>query len=352
MGELLPFLGLQKVYRPATTSSITWGGPPPRSASSGCAEEHGKEALSLPNRGRPASISACARVRGKTVDKAADKVSFPGGRHRPRARLEGDWAPGLLLFRLEDPDGNSPRSELHPRQGPAFRPTRPISPSNDPNWGPEPLSEGLHRRRPTAGSSSIKFALYDLVRAKAPALCSRADRGRSAWHRISARPMTRERFVAERKWGKAALDHQAATAGDPEARTGAACRGRPGAGLSAIAWCHGGMTYAAAPVRVRWPMSMAALTAPLCRLAPLHQPHNLRRDRLHRPNGRRHLPQVACSITAFHRTQPASRRKSSPCRARSRPSGVAPAMAFHGLSYDFNRVAPRRDGAGTCFGRA
>ena len=68
-------------------------------------------------------------------------------------------------------------------------------------------------------------------------------------------------------------------------------------------------------------------------LAPLHQPYNLAAIEavFERLPG---VPQVACFDTSFHRGQPAGRRRSFRCRARSATSGVQ-RYGFHGLSYEY-----------------
>src|SRR4051794_35190877 len=92
---------------------------------------------------------------------------------------------------------------------------------------------------------------------------------------------------------------------------------------------HGGPRHAK-PARVT-PALMQQLTA-LEPLAPLHQPHNLAPIRAaleHAPG----LPQVACFDTAFHHTVPAV------VQAYAIPSALAKKgirrYGFHGLSYEY-----------------
>ena len=66
-------------------------------------------------------------------------------------------------------------------------------------------------------------------------------------------------------------------------------------------------------------------------LAPLHQPHNLRRHSRGCPQPR--LPQVACFDTSFHRGQPDVAARSRLPR-RSTDEGVH-RYGFHGLSYEY-----------------
>jgi len=92
---------------------------------------------------------------------------------------------------------------------------------------------------------------------------------------------------------------------------------------------HGGQAFAA-PVRIDAAV-LAALDA-LVPLAPLHQPHNLavvRAVAASMPD----VPQVACFDTAFHRTQPAV------AQACALPPHITAAgvrrYGFHGLSYEY-----------------
>jgi acetate kinase len=176
-----------------------------------------------------------------------------------------------------------------------------------------------------AGSSSIKFALYDaaseglaLFRGQieeiglAPHLRATDDKGT---------------VVAERNWGKAALDHQAATAAILKLGQ-ELLHGRPVQAFGHRV-VHGGTTFVA-PVRVD--ADVMARLAALVPLAPLHQPHNLAPiEYIARTVP--HLPQVACFDTAFHCTQPALAQQFALPRDIT-ASGVR-RYGFHGLSYDF-----------------
>ena len=176
-----------------------------------------------------------------------------------------------------------------------------------------------------AGSSSIKFALYDAA-SEGPALFrGRIEEIGLAPH-LSATD-DKGTVVAERKWGQAALDHQAATA--EILKLGQELlRGRPVQAFGHRV-VHGGTSFAA-PVRIDADV-MAGLTA-LVPLAPLHQPHNLAPiDYIARVAP--HLPQVACFDTAFRRTQPALAQHFALPREIT-ASGVR-RYGFHGLSYDF-----------------
>ncbi len=176
-----------------------------------------------------------------------------------------------------------------------------------------------------AGSSSIKFALYDAASEGAALFRGQIEEIGVAPH-LSATD-DKGTVVAERNWGKTALDHQAATA--EILKLGQELlRGRPVQAFGHRV-VHGGTTFAA-PVRVDADV-MAGLAA-LVPLAPLHQPHNLAPIE-YIVRTAPHLPQVACFDTAFHRTQPALAQEFALPREIT-ASGVR-RYGFHGLSYDF-----------------
>ncbi len=176
-----------------------------------------------------------------------------------------------------------------------------------------------------AGSSSIKFAIYDAH-----------DDGTELFHGqvegIGTTPHLQAfnadgRVLAEKHWRNGALDHHDATGEIMSA-------GRELlAGRHVLAFghrvVHGGLAYAA-PTRI----DAAALAEleKLVPLAPLHQPHNLA------PiaailKAAPHLPQIACFDTAFHRTQPALAQEFALPRELT-AEGVR-RYGFHGLSYDY-----------------
>jgi acetate kinase len=176
-----------------------------------------------------------------------------------------------------------------------------------------------------AGSSSIKFALYDAATEGVALFRGQIEEIGLAQH-LSA---TDEKgtVVAERNWGKAALDHQAATA--EILKLGQELlRGRPVQAFGHRV-VHGGTAFAT-PVRIDADV-MAGLTA-LVPLAPLHQPHNLAPIE-YIARVAPHLPQVACFDTAFHRTQSALTQHFALPREIT-ASGIH-RYGFHGLSYDF-----------------
>ncbi len=173
-----------------------------------------------------------------------------------------------------------------------------------------------------AGSSSIKFALFD-----APATAS--VRGEIEW--LAAGP----HFFARDAQGKLLADQRwdAGQASDPvlhaliefaEAHLGEG-------GLAAIGHrvVHGGPDHSA-PALVT-PALLASLAA-LTPLDPLHMPLNLAPIRA-MASARPDLPQVVCFDTAFHHTMPEVARHCALPRAIT-DAGVR-RYGFHGLSYEY-----------------
>jgi acetate kinase len=182
-----------------------------------------------------------------------------------------------------------------------------------------------------AGSSSLKFAVYARLAAKAvhPAWCVEASgqiEGIGTAPKFKARAAGGE-TLAEKDLGAAARDARGALA-----ELAAWLRSHFGAAkLVGIGHrvVHGGSRYGA-PVVVTDEV-LAELKA-LIPLAPLHQPHNLApieafRERL--PD----VPQVACFDTGFHRGQPAVAELVALPR-EIRDKGVQ-RYGFHGLSYEY-----------------
>jgi acetate kinase len=176
-----------------------------------------------------------------------------------------------------------------------------------------------------AGSSSVKFALYD----------TDADvsmRFRGQVEGIGVAPSLRIRnanseVVAERTWPADEFDHDAATR--ELLKIGVALiEGAPVTGIGHRV-VHGGMKYAA-PIR----MDRAALASlsELIPLAPLHQPHNLAPIRTILDVAP-HLPQIACFDTAFHRSQ-AHVAQSFAFPRHLTEAGIR-RYGFHGLSYEY-----------------
>ena len=176
-----------------------------------------------------------------------------------------------------------------------------------------------------AGSSSIKFALYEAGRDGALLFRGQVENIGLAAHLAAADPSGA--VVAERRWGKGELDHRGATA--EILKLGRELL----AGRSVLAFghrvVHGGTEFAA-PVRVD--ANIMAALAKLVPLAPLHQPHNLapiEAIAAALPD----MPQIACFDTAFHRSQPPLAQEFALPREIT-AAGVR-RYGFHGLSYDF-----------------
>jgi acetate kinase len=176
-----------------------------------------------------------------------------------------------------------------------------------------------------AGSSSIKFALYD----EAP---PRALMFRGMVERIPRAPRlavsdASGRQVACRAWTTGQLDHHGATVEILNvARELADSSPVRAVGHRIV---HGGTKYSS-PIRLD-PQVLAFLES-LVPLAPLHQPHNLAPVKVI-AEAAPHLPQVACFDTAFHRSQPHLAQAFALPRELS-DAGVR-RYGFHGLSYEF-----------------
>ncbi len=173
-----------------------------------------------------------------------------------------------------------------------------------------------------AGSSSLKFALYDGARG------TLAVRVRGSVSDIGGAP----RFSGRSSDGSVLPELGLSEAGQAEALDWLLDHlARTGHGYDAVGHrvVHGGMDLAA-PVRVDAQV-LAALEA-LVPLAPLHQPHNLaaiREIALRHPE----LPQVACFDTAFHRSHAEVEQRYALPDALHR-QGIR-RYGFHGLSYEY-----------------
>jgi acetate kinase len=173
-----------------------------------------------------------------------------------------------------------------------------------------------------AGSSSIKFALYDGTErlmfkgqveqiGVSPRLKVMNDEGEA---------------IAERSWPVEGFDHRAAT--QVLVETVVELLGaRPAAVGHRVV--HGGTRYAA-PILVD--AEVLAALAELKPLAPLHQPHNLAPIAAIAEVAPE-LPQVACFDTAFHRSQPPLAQMFAIPR-KFTEAGVR-RYGFHGLSYEY-----------------
>ncbi|OYY91819.1 MAG: acetate kinase [Sphingomonas sp. 28-66-16] len=174
-----------------------------------------------------------------------------------------------------------------------------------------------------AGSSSLKFALYDAM--LAPIL-------RGEIEDIDAAPHLAARNAA----GSTLADHRW-----PD---GQPCfakilgdlldfvhdhSGSDGLGSTGHRIVHGGADHVSPSLIT--PTLLAALEA-LTPLDPLHMPHNLAPARAI-AEARPDLPQVACFDTAFHHAMPAEAQAVAVPRAM-RDDGVR-RYGFHGLSYEY-----------------
>jgi len=176
-----------------------------------------------------------------------------------------------------------------------------------------------------AGSSSIKFALYEAGRSELALF-----RGQIEQIGVSPRMRVvnaRGESVMEQSWPASGFDHQAASREIIKTAV-ELIRGTPvlAVGHRVV---HGGTKYSA-PIQVDAEV-MAALTT-LVPLAPLHQPHNLAPIRAI-AEAAPHLPQVACFDTAFHRSQTQLAQSFALPRTLTE-SGVR-RYGFHGLSYEY-----------------
>ena len=176
-----------------------------------------------------------------------------------------------------------------------------------------------------AGSSSVKFALYEAS--------SKADplfRGQIEGIGVSPHLKVKDAqgaILIERTWPADGFNHDAAIR---EILTTARdlVSGTPVGGIGHRV-VHGGMKFDA-PIRLD--RDVLAALAKLEPLAPLHQPHNLAAIRTIFDVAP-HIPQVACFDTAFHRSQP-SVTQSFALPRRFTEAGVR-RYGFHGLSYEY-----------------
>lgn len=176
-----------------------------------------------------------------------------------------------------------------------------------------------------AGSSSIKFALYEADDGLALLFRGQIE-GLGATPRLKV-TNARHQLVIERRFKGGSIDHRAAT--EEILRIGSQLVHDMTLRAVGHRVVHGGVKFSA-PVRVD-DQVMDALER-LAPLAPLHQPHNLAAIRVV-SGAAPQLPQVACFDTAFHRSQtPLAQAFALPRELTE--SGVR-RYGFHGLSYEF-----------------
>jgi acetate kinase len=176
-----------------------------------------------------------------------------------------------------------------------------------------------------AGSSSIKFALYEAGTGEVAMF-------RGQIQQIAVAPRLevttgRGERVTEQTWPADGFDHGRATRQILETMAGL-IQGAPVAGVGHRV-VHGGMNHAS-PVRID--SAKISELAKLSPLAPLHQPHNLAAIQAI-AEAAPTLPQVACFDTAFHRNQPPIAQVFG-LPHRFTQAGVR-RYGFHGLSYEY-----------------
>jgi len=180
-----------------------------------------------------------------------------------------------------------------------------------------------------AGSSSLKFALFDGAAAVEPRLVAagKIEKIGIAPHLIVR--AAEGTVLAEQRWPAGGdMTHESLLADLLARIEGAARHDIVGVGHRIV---HGGTAFFD-PVLASGAV-LAQLDA-LCPLAPLHQPHNLAAVRAVaavRPA----LPQVLCFDTAFHHRQPAVATRFALPRALE-DEGIR-RYGFHGLSYAYIR---------------
>jgi len=194
-----------------------------------------------------------------------------------------------------------------------------------------------------AGSSSIKFALFELSNPllEKAAISGQIDAIGTAEVRLVAKNQAGQRIADQNLPGGAATNHQQAF---DHLLHWFTANGN-GSEIVAVGHrvVHGGDRYSRPVV-----LDAAVLEqlAQYNKLAPLHQPHNL--------NGIYALeailpkvPQVACFDTAFHRTQPTIAQTYG--LPRKITEDGAKRYGFHGISYEYiayalPKLSPRADG--------
>ena len=130
--ELLPFLGMSKVFD-GNDFVYHIGGRTALGVQRGAPAYDGERFV----QSRVGLHHLCLRARSREdVDKAAAKVRAMGAKI-DRGPMEREWAPGYYFFVFEDPDGIRLEINHIPGRG-LLAGDAPASPSDDPNWGPNP----------------------------------------------------------------------------------------------------------------------------------------------------------------------------------------------------------------------
>jgi catechol 2,3-dioxygenase-like lactoylglutathione lyase family enzyme len=130
--ELLPFLGLQKVYD--GNNFVYHVGARTALGIQRCADEHVGERF---NPNRVGMHHLCFRARSREDVEAIAKKLREMDAFIDRGPIEGDWAPGYYYVVFEDPDGIRLEVNYLPGKG-LLAGEQPLSPSDDPNWDQNP----------------------------------------------------------------------------------------------------------------------------------------------------------------------------------------------------------------------
>ena len=139
--ELLPFLGLTKVYD--GNNFVYHVGGRTAVGIQRCAPEYEGERFV---QNRVGLHHMCLRARSKEdVDAVAEKLKEMGA-FIDRGPMEADFAPGYYYVVFEDPDGIRLEVNYVPGKG-LLVTDKPLNPSEDPNWDQNP-PEGSPRHRP------------------------------------------------------------------------------------------------------------------------------------------------------------------------------------------------------------
>jgi catechol 2,3-dioxygenase-like lactoylglutathione lyase family enzyme len=126
--ELLPFLGMKKVYD--GNNFLYHVGGRTALGIQRCAPEHEGQPF-VQNRIGLHHLCLRARTR-EDVDKVAAKLGAMGATI-DRGPVEGDWAPGYYYLVFEDPDGIRLEVNFIPGKG-LLAADPPLNPSADPDW--------------------------------------------------------------------------------------------------------------------------------------------------------------------------------------------------------------------------
>jgi len=178
-----------------------------------------------------------------------------------------------------------------------------------------------------AGSSSIKFALFEIEPKAGPCLLNHGEiEGIGTAPHFLARDQGGT-VLAERRWTDAAITHETVFAELLRWIDGHLGEARLVAAGHRVV--HGGRRLVA-PAQVT--AAVLAELDSLVPLAPLHQPHSLSAIRAV-ATLRPELVQVACFDTAFHRTNAAVVRRIALPRELT-DQGIE-RYGFHGLSYEY-----------------